>query len=163
MDDCTSQLQITSNFDETEQKNQRYDMGISVKVKDGEPEEGEASYNATTTLSVVFRDRDADPYFDVTTFEFSLFEEDETKQKDLENLAKYPGDNYSGVYYSFNGDASEAEFFAVYSNNGTIYLNKALDYETQTRHQFGILASKNAGGQTTDPNSIQTVTVNVIK
>lgn len=159
---CTTQLQITSNFDSEQQKNQRYDLTITVKVKDGEPQDDEAPYEATSSLTVVFRDVNADPSFAVTEFAFEFQEETDGLTKSLENKASFPDQGTTDVYYSFNGDATEAEFFQVNSKSGEISLKKKLDFESQTVHKFKILASKNAGAQNSQPNANQEVTVTVI-
>lgn len=136
-----------------------------ARVREGEPQEGEASYTTETTITISFLDNNQKPVFNCTTMEFEFREELADQTQQLLCTASYEVDDDGlPVLYFIDPDTSDdiiVNTFDVNSITGLISLKNTISYKENEQLQFRIVASNDSSPTSNNPNSFLSVTCNV--
>lgn len=139
-------------------------MQLTARVRDGEPQEGEAPYTTETTVIIIFLDNNQKPTFDCKSMAFDFREEliDQT-QKLLCTASYEVDDDGLPVHYFLDPKTSDdiADTFQVDSHTGLISLKNKISYKEHEQLKFRIVASNDSSPTSNNPNSFLDVTCNV--
>ncbi|VEN46349.1 unnamed protein product, partial [Callosobruchus maculatus] len=135
--------------------------------KNSKPLPGEESYTSSRNILINFFSNTQEPTFvDCKTQEFKVefYEEDVKQSYKLECQAKYQIDDQDlEIYYFLVSDNKTIRsIFKVDSSTGTVSLQKKLDFETEEKFEFQIVASNDSNPTSTNKMSYVKVTVNVL-
>nr|CAH7743641.1 unnamed protein product [Callosobruchus chinensis] len=165
-DICTFQLQVKDNFDPD--VNIHYELQLTATInKNSKPLPGEGSYTSNRNILINFFSNTQEPTFaecETREFKVEFCEEDDTQNYKLQCQAKYQIDDQDLEIYYFLVSDNETihSIFKVDSSTGTVSLQKKLDFETQEKFEFQVVASNDSNPTSTNQMSYVKITVNVL-
>nr|CAI5833088.1 unnamed protein product [Callosobruchus analis] len=165
-DICTYQLQIKNNFDPD--TNVQYELELTAMInKNSEPIPGEESYTSTRNILINFFSNTQEPTFadcETRDFKVEFYEEDVNQNYKLKCQAKYQIDDEDlEIYYFLVSDNKTIHsIFKVDNSTGAVSLQKKLDFETEQKFEFQIVASNDSNPTSTNGMSYVNIIVSVL-
>ncbi|XP_072385044.1 cadherin-AgCad1-like [Diabrotica undecimpunctata] len=161
---CVSQLQINKNFNSDLVLHKEYKLTITAYVKEGTPQQDEASYFTSADISIVFFNNEDQPIFQKNDWSVQFVEFNTTQPaKPLEQKAEYEVAKGLPIFYHFYSENQTlSKYFEVDETLGDLSVIGNLTYDYDREIQFYIVASNDSQIRMLEPRSSLNVTVNFL-